>query len=210
MGGIFIHERGETMLKTIDITKPQTIAIGYIGENDALTLQFLVPDDYANGDIYLDFMLPNGLTTQTPKLIDGTFVVPNEFLTVCGRGKCDVIYRSDGVKQVIGRLEVAVRDAINADGTLVLTYKDVIQDALQRVADCEEMARSVRDDANAGLFKGDTGDQGSQGPKGDKGNVMFATFSVDILTGLLTVTTPDEYSGAIFSINQSGILEVSI
>lgn len=42
-----------------------------------------------------------------------------------------------------------------------------------------------------------------------RGDVMYATFAVDPLTGLLTMTTPDGYSGPVFSL-VNGYLEVSI
>lgn len=42
-----------------------------------------------------------------------------------------------------------------------------------------------------------------------RGDVMYATFAVDPLTGLLTMTTPDGYSGPVFSLI-NGYLEVSI
>lgn len=42
-----------------------------------------------------------------------------------------------------------------------------------------------------------------------KGDVMYATFAVDPLTGLLTMATPDGYSGPVFSL-VNGYLEVSI
>ena len=42
-----------------------------------------------------------------------------------------------------------------------------------------------------------------------RGDVMFATFAIDPETGLLTMTTPDGYTGPVFSI-VNGFLEVSI
>lgn len=42
-----------------------------------------------------------------------------------------------------------------------------------------------------------------------RGDVMYATFSIDLETGLLTMTTPDGYTGPVFSI-VNGFLEVSI
>ena len=46
-------------------------------------------------------------------------------------------------------------------------------------------------------------------PQGKTGNVMYATFAIDPETGLLTMTTPDGYTGPVFSI-VNGFLEVSI
>lgn len=51
--------------------------------------------------------------------------------------------------------------------------------------------------------------KGNKGDKGDKGNVMFATFAINPLTGILTMQTDEEYTGANFSINNS-YLEVTI
>lgn len=42
-----------------------------------------------------------------------------------------------------------------------------------------------------------------------RGDVMFATFAIDPETGILTMTTPDGYSGPVFSL-VNGFLEVSI
>ena len=42
-----------------------------------------------------------------------------------------------------------------------------------------------------------------------RGNVMYATFVIDVDTGLLIMTTPDEYRGPLFHL-VNGFLEVSI
>lgn len=42
-----------------------------------------------------------------------------------------------------------------------------------------------------------------------RGNVMYATFEIDPDTGLLTMTTPDEYNGPVFAL-VDGFLEVQI
>lgn len=42
-----------------------------------------------------------------------------------------------------------------------------------------------------------------------RGDVMYATFAIDPDTGILTMTTPDGYSGPVFSL-VNGFLEVSI
>ena len=43
-----------------------------------------------------------------------------------------------------------------------------------------------------------------------KGNVMFAVFGLDPLTGILTMYTDDEYTGANFEITVNGKLQVII
>ena len=51
---------------------------------------------------------------------------------------------------------------------------------------------------------------GKQGPKGDPGNVMYATFGIDLDTGILSMKYDAGYYGASFSINEHGELEVSV
>ena len=56
-----------------------------------------------------------------------------------------------------------------------------------------------------GIPKGDKGD------KGDTGNVMYATFDIDTDTGDLIMTTPENYDGPLFELNEeTGDLEVII
>lgn len=43
-----------------------------------------------------------------------------------------------------------------------------------------------------------------------KGNVMFSTFELDPVTGMLTMFTDPEYTGASFELNENGILTVII
>jgi len=49
-----------------------------------------------------------------------------------------------------------------------------------------------------------------RGEKGETGNVYYATFAIDPLTGLLSMTYDDEYEGPSFLINSNGYLEVSV
>lgn len=58
--------------------------------------------------------------------------------------------------------------------------------------------------------KGEKGDTGAKGDKGDTGNVVFATFEISLATGELIMTTPDEYNGAQFTIDNNGFLGVTI
>lgn len=49
----------------------------------------------------------------------------------------------------------------------------------------------------------------TDGEKGETGNVYYATFGIDITTGILSATYPDGMSGTTFSLN-NGYLEVNI
>lgn len=51
---------------------------------------------------------------------------------------------------------------------------------------------------------------GAKGDKGDPGNVMYATFDIDLDTGILSMKYDAGYYGASFSINEHGELEVSL
>lgn len=60
-------------------------------------------------------------------------------------------------------------------------------------------------------LKGDKGDTGDQGPKGDTGNALYASFKIDIPSGVLSMNYLEEYEGPNFSINNNnGCLEVKI
>jgi len=45
-----------------------------------------------------------------------------------------------------------------------------------------------------------------KGDKGDKGNLLYASFEIDLETGQLVQTTPDEYNGPTFELNNDGEL----
>ena len=52
--------------------------------------------------------------------------------------------------------------------------------------------------------------RGDKGDKGDTGNVMFATFAIDVDTGVLSMTTPTGYTGPAFYLRSNGHMEVVI
>lgn len=62
-------------------------------------------------------------------------------------------------------------------------------------------------DAEAGAYR-DSG-QPARGEKGETGNVLFASFTADPESGLLTMHTPDAYQGPEFRLNE-GFLEVLV
>lgn len=62
-------------------------------------------------------------------------------------------------------------------------------------------------DADAGIYR-DTGET-SAGIQGPPGNILYAVFAVDVSSGNLIMTTPNEYNGPMFSLN-NGYLEVNV
>lgn len=57
--------------------------------------------------------------------------------------------------------------------------------------------------------QGPQGEQGIQGEQGPPGDLLYATFAVDPLTGILTMYAPDDYNGPQFVLNGS-YLEVIV
>ena len=123
----------------IDVLNPSPVIIGHTGEHEATMLVFIIPDKYA-GDIYLDFKLPNGIKTQTEKLVDNSFLIPNAFLTVAGTGICEVVHKIGAEKMIICGLRIRVSLAINADSIMIEDYVDIIQGHETRMKALENKA----------------------------------------------------------------------
>jgi hypothetical protein len=106
---------------------------------------------------------------------------------------------------------VTQADAVEGEVFPPSVASQVVAAAVADASSAVQIAQGVRDDADAGVFKGDKGDRGDTGAQGPIGNVMYATFDIDFDTGELMMTTPDGYTGPTFLINdETGELEVSI
>lgn len=105
----------ETTVIEIDLTKKQnTIPLGKRGERNATALKFSIPEYLADGDIYLDFDLPNGVKFTTEALPeDKMYYVPVELLATSGIGKMDVVFRSSNIKKVVCQYSAYISPAIN-------------------------------------------------------------------------------------------------
>lgn len=93
------------------------------------------------------------------------------------------------------------------------TAQGAAEDAKEAIENLSVSAETLEPDQEATVEK-TVGPDGAVSlafgiPQGKTGNVMYATFSIDPETGLLTMTTPDGYSGPVFRL-VDGILEVSI
>ena len=113
----------------------------------------------------------------------------------------------------------------------VSTAQEAAEDAEQSAAEAEQSAQSAAQSATNAQKSASTAQEYSGKPPviqsgtwwtwdagkqeyvdtgyAARGNVMYATFEIDPETGILTMTTPDEYSGPVFEL-VNGYLEVSI
>ena len=89
--------------------------------------------------------------------------------------------------------------------------------AAQSATDAAESAQTAQEySSKPPIIQNDTwwtgdAEQGEYVDTGEaaRGNVMYATFEIDPETGILTMTTPDEYNGPEFAL-VNGHLEVSV
>ena len=113
----------------------------------------------------------------------------------------------------------------------VSTAQEAADDAEQSAAEAEQSAQSAAQSATNAQKSATTAQEYSGKPPiiqngtwwtwdadaqeyvdtgyAARGNVMYATFEIDPETGILTMTTPDEYNGPVFEL-VNGYLEVSI
>jgi hypothetical protein len=155
----------------------EMLTLGKIGENEATELTVDVPEQYHDGNIYLDFGLPNGEKTRTPALGEGfSFVVPHELLRAEGWAALDIVYKKDNTTKVLGSFRAKISGAVDAEQTLVLEYKDVIEDLAIRVEALEDGGGAV----------GPQGEPGTDGATPIKGvDYWTAADKVDIVQDVL-------------------------
>ena len=134
------------MIQTIDLSKEyaQTIKLGFAGESLVTTLVFTNPPvEYTDWDMYLDFMLPDDQKTETPKILNNTFLIPHELVAIKGYVYCNMVYKSGDAKKVYRKYIFLVEDAIDADTYLEIAYQNIIQDLQQRTEAWEAAAASA-------------------------------------------------------------------
>ena len=107
---------------------------------------------------------------------DNVVSVPAEATAIAGTGELTFAGYTDGVRQISVSQIYRVAATAGAEGIAPAEpTPDVVQQILSAASNAEEIAQSVRDDADAGKFngaqgpKGDTGPIGPQGPQGPTG-----------------------------------------
>lgn len=118
------------------------------------------------------------------------------------------------VQQYVESAKDAAEDAARSASDAADSAGDAAQSAREAAESAEHAEQysgkpPMIQDGTWWIWNADTQEYEDTG-EAVRGNVMFATFEVDMETGDLIMTTPDEYMGPNFLINEDGYMEVSI
>lgn len=155
----------------------EKLELGTFGSYGEEQLQLFKAPDWVNLSVIATFNSPNKKSVQVVESVTGVIKVPKEATAdLYGVGTIVFVGLANGVQRISADVEYIVRKHSNASGTEPAEpTPDVVQQILSAASNAEEIAQSVRDDADAGKFngvqgpKGDTGPVGPQGPQGEQG-----------------------------------------
>lgn len=149
-------------------------------------LQIVKAPDWVNLSVIATFNPPNRKPVQAVvDSVTGVIKVPKEATAGWyGVGTIVFVGLADGVQRISSDVEYIVRRHSNASGTepaeptpdLLQQVFDLSRDAQIAAKNAEDVANSVREDADNGKFigpvgpEGPVGPQGAQGIKGEKGD----------------------------------------
>lgn len=149
------------------------IRFGTAGSYGVEKLRVMRKGEWVDYDIIVAFHPPKGESVQIRLGSDNAVSVP----AVAGTGELTFAGYTDGVRQISVSRIYCVAESAGTEGIAPAEpTPDVVQQILSAASNAEEIAQSVRDDADAGKFngaqgpKGDTGPIGPQGPQGPKGD----------------------------------------
>lgn len=152
--------------------KPGNIKLGTYDSYGLETLQ-LVPDElWEKLAIVATFNAPSGSHTRVKADADLCVKVPPEAIEdESGDGTIVFVGTADGKRRISQNLTYTVFDHDTADGddSAAPPTPDLVQQILAASNTAEKTANSVREDADAGKFKGE---QGPPGPKGDTPDIL--------------------------------------
>lgn len=153
------------------------IRFGTAGSYGVEKLRVMRKGEWVDYDIIVAFHPPKGESVQIRLGSDNAVSVPAEATAVAGTGELTFAGYTDGVRQISVSRIYCVAESAGTEGIAPAEpMPDVVQQILSAASNAEEIAQSVRDDADAGKFngaqgpKGDTGPIGPQGPQGPKGD----------------------------------------
>ncbi|MFQ9469053.1 MAG: collagen-like protein [Hominenteromicrobium sp.] len=153
------------------------IRFGTAGSYGVEKLRVMRKGEWVDYDIIVAFHPPKGESVQIRLGSDNAVSVPAEATAVAGTGELTFAGYTDGVRQISVSRIYCVAESAGTEGIAPAEpTPDVVQQILSAASNAEEIAQSVRDDADAGKFngaqgpKGDTGPIGPQGPQGPKGD----------------------------------------
>ena len=149
----------------------QPIRLGTAGSYGVETLRVMRKGEWVDYDIIIAFHPPKGDAVQMRLGSDNVVSVPAEATAVAGTGELTFAGYTDGVRQISVSQIYRVAATAGAEGIAPAEpTPDVVQQILSAASNAEEIAQSVRDDADAGKFNGPQGPKGEQGPQGEKGD----------------------------------------
>lgn len=155
----------------------QPIRLGTADSYGVEALRVMRKGEWVDYDIIIAFHPPKGDAVQIRLESDNVVSVPAEATAVAGTGELTFAGYTDGVRQISVSQIYRVAATAGVSGTAPAEpTPDIVQQILSAASNAEEIAQSVRDDADAGKFngprgpKGDTGPQGPVGPQGPKGD----------------------------------------
>lgn len=158
--------------------KEQPLYLGTAGSYGMEMLTIIREGVWAEYDILAAFHSPVGAAVQVRVGANNQIGVPIEATAEKGMGKIVFAGYKEGVRQIAVDILYKVAPSSGASGTEPAEpTPDVVQQILSAASNAEEIAQSVRDDADAGKFngpqgpKGDTGPIGPQGPQGEQGPI---------------------------------------
>ena len=158
--------------------KEQPLYLGTAGSYGMEMLTIIREGVWAEYDILAAFHPPVGAAVQVRVGANNQIGVPIEATAEKGMGEIVFAGYKEGVRQIAVDILYKVAPSSGASGTEPAEpTPDVVQQILSAASNAEEIAQSVRDDADAGKFngpqgpKGDTGPIGPQGPQGEQGPI---------------------------------------
>lgn len=148
----------------------QPIRLGTEGSYGVEKLRVMRKGEWVEYDIIIAFHPPKGDAVQMRLGSDNVVSVPAEATAVAGTGELTFAGYTDGVRQISVSQIYRVAATAGTEGTAPAEpTPDVVQQILSAASNAEDIAQSVRDDADAGKFNGPQGPKGDTGPIGPVG-----------------------------------------
>lgn len=169
---------GTTLIKakvtdqTLEFTLKPMVASGGVNE-DVIEFEF---DALWDGFDMVAVFYRSKREVFHQKIVDNRCTVPSEVMRAQGVFYVGVM----GVKDNVTRTTNVLRYELE-HGAITVGVKppeptpSIYEQILETVKSTEQIAQSVRDDADAGMFNGAPGPKGEQGPKGDPGSDASVT-----------------------------------
>ena len=150
--------------------KEQPLYLGTAGSYGMEMLTIIREGVWAEYDILAAFHPPVGAAVQVRVGANNQIDVPIEATAEKGMGEIVFAGYKEGVRQIAVDVLYKVAPSSGASGTEPAEpTPDVVQQILSAASNAEEIAQSIRDDADAGKFNGAQGPKGDTGPQGPTG-----------------------------------------